>query len=91
MSGLHPTLRIASKRNAGYTAGGFSNKRQQETDRERLSYCIVQITFHDAVTRGIDKYLVYKGRTKILEKWRFISQHILLLVRYTDAAMLPLL
>ena len=30
-----------------------------------------------------DKYLAYKRKTKILEKWRFISQHSLLLARYT--------
>jgi len=30
-----------------------------------------------------DKYLASKRKTKILEKWRFISQNNLLLVRYT--------
>jgi len=30
-----------------------------------------------------DKYLASKRTTKILEKWRFISQHNLLLARYT--------
>ena len=30
-----------------------------------------------------DKYLAYKRKTKILEKLRFISQHSLLLARYT--------
>ena len=30
-----------------------------------------------------DKYLAYKRKTKILEKWRFISQHSLLLAQYT--------
>jgi len=30
-----------------------------------------------------DKYLASKRKTKILEKWRFISQHNLLLARYT--------
>ena len=30
-----------------------------------------------------DKYLAYERKTKILEKWRFISQHSLLLARYT--------
>ena len=30
-----------------------------------------------------DKYLAYKRKTNILEKWRFISQHSLLSARYT--------
>ena len=30
-----------------------------------------------------DKHLAYKRKTKILEKWRFISQHSLILARYT--------
>jgi len=30
-----------------------------------------------------DKYLASKRKTKILEKWQFISQHNLLLARYT--------
>ena len=35
-------------------------------------------------TRGrSDKYLAYKRKTKILEKWRFISQDSLLLAGYT--------
>ena len=40
------------------------------TYREYQSVCV----------RGrSNKYLAYKGKTKILEKWRFISQHNLLL------------
>lgn len=34
-------------------------------------------------TRRADKYLSHKWKTKIVEKWRFIVQHCLLLVRYT--------
>ena len=30
-----------------------------------------------------DMYLDYKRKPKIFEKWRFISQHSLFLVRYT--------
>ena len=36
-----------------------------------------------------DKYLAYKRKTKILEKWRFISQHSLLLARYTWPSNAP--
>ena len=32
-----------------------------------------------------DQYLAYKRKTKILGKWRFISQHSLLLAQYTVA------
>ena len=38
-----------------------------------------------------DKYLVHKRKTEILEKWRFISQHSLLLLDALDAAVLQLL
>ena len=41
-----------------------------------------KIIWHDVRGRS-DKYLVHKRNTKNLEKWRFISQHSLLLARYT--------
>ena len=43
------------------------------------SRCTDQIQTY--IRERSDKYLAYK-KTKILEKWRFISQHSLLLARY---------
>ena len=46
------------------------------------TYCVI---------RGrSDKYLAYKRRMKILKKWRFISQHSLLLARYTWPSDAPI-
>ena len=43
-----------------------------------------RISVDTLIVRGrSDKYAAYKRKTKILEKWRFISQHNILLARYT--------
>ena len=42
---------------------------------------VVKLNLH--VRGRSDKYLDHKRKTKILEKWRFISQYNLLLARYT--------
>ena len=36
---------------------------------------------HDKVRGRSDKYLACKRKTKVLEKWRFISQHSFVLAR----------
>ena len=57
------------------------------TEQERVLKMKPLLSFLSSVTFVIrgrsDKYLAYKRETKILEKWRFISQHSLLLARYT--------
>ena len=58
------------------------NKCQTRTN-DNLEKCVHSVVLLCSIRRRSDKYLAYKRKTKILEKWRFISQHSLLLVRYT--------
>ena len=49
----------------------------------------IRLSFQHFIRGRPDKYLAYKRKTKILELWRFISQHSLLLARYTSPSDAP--
>ena len=61
-------------------------EQKEETKREEIR---IKESIEEYIRGRSDKNLAYRRKTKILEKWRFISQHSLLLARYTWSSDAP--